>query len=187
MAHEFVVKDHRLEGVPFVESPNQSARPADAELELLIIHNISLPPGKFGTGCVEQLFCNLLDFKAHDYFAQLRDLRVSAHLFIDRKGAITQFVPFNKKAWHAGASCYQGRSECNDFSVGIEMEGTDHEEFMDPQYATLAAVTRALCSHYPKLDHECIVGHSDVAPDRKTDPGPHFDWRRYRALLNPQI
>jgi len=147
---------------------------------LLVIHNISLPPGEFGGDAVIQLFANSLDTKAHPYYAQLEGLKVSAHFFIRRNGEIIQFVPCSKRAWHAGASQWRGRERCNDFSVGIELEGTDAEVFTSKQYASLARLTRRLRRAYPIRE---IVGHSDIAPERKTDPGTNFDWPRYFAML----
>lgn len=179
----FVVTQHLLEGTRFVESPNQSERSADSTIDLLVIHNISLPPGEFGGPAIEELFCNQLDCSAHPYYEALESLQVSAHLLIDRRANITQFVPFNCKAWHAGQSQFQGRENCNEFSIGIELEGTDDTAFTDAQYGALIEVTLALMNAYPALTVDRIVGHSDIAPDRKTDPGPCFDWSRYRARL----
>lgn len=164
-------------------SPNFNERPPGALVDLLVIHNISLPPGQFGCGYVAALFTNSLDCALHPAFAELRDLQVSAHLLIERDGAVTQFVPFVARAWHAGVSYFQGRDNCNDFSVGIELEGTDLDPYECVQYATLAAVTRALQATYPGITAERIVGHCDIAPTRKTDPGPAFDWRLFRQLL----
>ncbi len=164
-------------------SPNQDERPPDTPIDLLVIHNISLPPGEFGGRWIEDLFLNRLDPNAHPYFAEIHHLRVSAHLLIDRTGRVTQFVPFERRAWHAGVSCYEGRERCNDFSIGIELEGCDDVAYEEAQYAALATVTRTLLRHYPDLRRERIVGHCDIAPGRKTDPGPAFDWIRYRACL----
>jgi len=158
-----------------VESPNRDARPPGTRLELLVIHNISLPPGRFGTGCVEQLFTNRLDASAHPYFAALAGLRVSAHFLIDRGGVLTQFVSCSERAWHAGQSQFEGRPACNDFSLGIELEGTDERPYTQKQYRTLARLARKLIAAFPL---RAVRGHSDVAPGRKTDPGPSFDWRR---------
>lgn len=177
------VRDHRLEDVRWVESPNQGERPPGAEPELLVIHNISLPPGEFGGGYVDALFQNTLDPDAHPYFSQIATLRVSAHLLIDREGGITQYVPFDRAAWHAGQSRFGGRERCNEFSIGIELEGCDDRPFTQAQYGTLARVTRTLMKEYPGLTTERIAGHSDIAPGRKTDPGPCFDWQHYRGLL----
>lgn len=180
---EFPPDEHWLAGASIIPSPNCSARPPGMGVELLVIHNISLPPGEFGTGCVDELFCNSLDTGAHPFFATLRGLRVSAHLLIDREGAVRQYVPFDQQAWHAGESCFQGREKCNEFSVGIELEGTDDSEFTRQQYDTLVAITALLLQRYPGLSEDRIVGHSDIAPGRKTDPGPHFDWSFYREQL----
>jgi N-acetyl-anhydromuramoyl-L-alanine amidase len=157
-------------------SPNQDARPADARIELLLIHNISLPPGEFDGGQIERLFTNRLDHNAHPYFAALRGLRVSAHFLIARDGSLTQFVGCGERAWHAGESVFEGRPRCNDFSIGIELEGTDALSYADPQYDTLGRLTRALFAAYPL---RAVRGHSDVSAPRKTDPGAAFDWRRF--------
>ena len=180
---ELLPGEHWLTGATVVPSPNCSARPANTEVDLLVIHNISLPPGEFGTGCVDELFCNSLDTGAHPFFATLRELQVSAHLLIDREGSVRQYVPFDQQAWHAGQSFFQGRERCNEFSIGIELEGTDDTEFTGHQYTSLVAVSALLLRRYPELTEDRIVGHSDIAPGRKTDPGPHFDWALYREQL----
>lgn len=167
-------------GVRRVPSPNFDARPADAGIDLLVIHNISLPPAQFGGRFIEDLFCNQLDCDAHPYFAQLRPLRVSAHFLIRRDGEAIQFVAVKDRAWHAGVSSHAGRERCNDFSIGIELEGTDFETFTPAQYRTLVALTRALQAAYPLAD---VAGHEHIAPGRKTDPGPFFNWACYRQLL----
>ena len=172
-----------IEGVRRCPSPNCDDRPTDVDIELLVIHGISLPPGKFGTPFVEALFCNRLDRNAHPYFAEIADARVSAHLFIQRSGALTQFVPFNRRAWHAGESVYCGRVQCNDFSVGIELEGADDVFYEDVQYTRLIEVASLLMATWPGISPQRIVGHCDIAPGRKTDPGPGFDWARVRAAL----
>ncbi len=169
-----------LQAARQVESPNRDARPSGARIDLLVIHNISLPPGCFGGHAVEELFSNRLDCGRHPAFAPLRGLRVSAHFLIRRRGELLQFVPCDLRAWHAGVSSWAGRSRCNDFSLGVELEGTDQRAYTRAQYRRLARLTRALQERYPIAD---IVGHSDIAPGRKTDPGPAFDWRAYRALL----
>lgn len=161
-------------------SPNRDERPPGSELELLVIHAISLPEGVYGGPDVERLFLNELDAAAAVGYESLRGLRVSAHVFIRRDGAIIQFVPFGERAWHAGVSQWEGRSRVNDFSVGIEMEGTDRTAFEDAQYESLLGVADALMQRYRRLVPERFCGHSDVAPGRKTDPGPGFDWRRFR-------
>ena len=169
-----------LGDVCFIPSPNCDERPAGCAINLLVIHNISLPPDEFGGNGVIELFTNRLDPKEHPYYQTLNDLRVSAHFFIRRDGEIIQFVPCEKRAWHAGASCWQGKTCCNDFSIGIELEGSDTTPFTDIQYAALIPLTRALQKTYPITG---IAGHSDIATGRKTDPGPCFDWERYRAAL----
>ncbi|MEK0427475.1 MAG: hypothetical protein RL001_2 [Pseudomonadota bacterium] len=157
-------------------SSNFDARPEDAQITLLVIHNISLPPGEFGGGYIEALFTNTLDCEAHPYFDQLRGLQVSSHFLIRRDGGAVQFVSTLDRAWHAGVSEFQGRQRCNDFSIGIELEGSDHEAFCDAQYTTLAFLTQALTRRHPLTD---VTGHQHIAPDRKTDPGPCFDWARF--------
>lgn len=169
-----------LSGVRRIASPNCDARPPGTAINMLVIHNISLPPGEFGGEAIAQLFTNILDTEAHSYYAQLRDLKVSAHFLVRRNGEIIQFVPCSKRAWHAGTSLWQGRSCCNDFSIGVELEGSDQVPFSDRQYAALARLTRLLQRTYPL---RAIVGHADIAPERKTDPGHCFDWPRYLAAL----
>jgi AmpD protein len=151
--------------------------------ELIVIHNISLPPRCYGGDEIERLFTNCLDWDAHPYFGEIRGMQVSSHLLIRRDGELLQFVSCDERAWHAGLSSFQGRDNCNDFSIGIELEGADDEAYADTQYTVLSAVTRALLAHYPGVSAQSIVGHSDIAPGRKTDPGPAFDWARYRQLL----
>jgi len=164
-------------------SPNFDERPEADAPELVVIHSISLPEGEFGTAHVEALFCNCLDVAAHRSFADIAPLEVSAHALIARDGTLTQFVPFTKRAWHAGASCFDGRERCNDFSIGIELEGCDWQPFEDCQYRCLAALLRVLMAAWPAIHRGRIVAHSDIAPGRKTDPGPHFDWRKLERLL----
>lgn len=166
-----------------VPSPNCDARPDARDISLLVIHGISLPPGRFGGDAIERLFTNTIDPQAHPYFAQIAALYVSAHLLIDRRGRITQFVPFTQRAWHAGVSSFEGRERCNDFSIGIELEGTDTRAYTQRQYARLAYCVRVIRAHYPRITPARIVGHSDIAPGRKTDPGPAFDWAQLWALL----
>lgn len=163
-------------------SPNHDARPVGAVPELIVVHGISLPPGEFGGPHIESLFCNRLDAGAHPYFAEIAGLEVSAHALIRRDGEIVQFVPFGRRAWHAGASQFEGRERCNDFSIGIELEGTDTLAYTTAQYTVLAGVIGALRQAYPTLAAAPIVGHSDIAPGRKTDPGPAFDWSRLDSL-----
>lgn len=169
-----------LAGGACLPSPNCDERPAGA-IELLVIHNISLPPGEFGGDGVQRLFTNTLDVDAHPYYQAVAGLKVSAHFFIRRDGQVIQFVSCLQRAWHAGASCWQGRSRCNDFSIGIEMEGSDFVPFTEAQYAALHELSGALRAAYPIRG---IAGHSDIAPQRKTDPGPFFDWMRYLAGLS---
>lgn len=170
-------------GARFVASPNCDARPAGSDISLLVIHNISLPPDRFGGPWIEDLFLNRLDPAAHPYFADIHRLRVSAHCLIRRDGELVQFVPFDQRAWHAGVSSFEGRERCNDFSIGIELEGSDHRPFTARQYQRLRTLARALLRTYPAITPARIVGHSDIAPGRKTDPGPHFDWARFRREL----
>ena len=172
-----------ISGARQVASPHCDARPAGTRIDLLVIHGISLPPGEFGGAWIEQLFLGTLPTDAHPYLDTLRGLRVSTHLLIRRDGELLQFVPFLKRAWHAGESVFQGRVTCNDFSIGIELEGCDDVPYTEAQYAVLTAVSRALMSAYTDIAPERIVGHSDVAPGRKTDPGPAFDWVHFRARL----
>lgn len=172
-----------LEGVRRVVSPNCDERPAASKPELIVIHSISLPAGEFGTPHVEALFCNCLDAGAHESFTDIAPLRVSAHALIRRDGELIQFVPFDKRAWHAGVSCYAGRACCNDFSIGIELEGCDWLPFEDVQYRRLARLVRLLVNRWPGISADALVGHSDIAPGRKTDPGPHFDWTKLKKLL----
>ncbi|MCP4408154.1 MAG: 1,6-anhydro-N-acetylmuramyl-L-alanine amidase AmpD [Gammaproteobacteria bacterium] len=173
----------RLNVARWRESPNCDERPTGMEPELIVIHNISLPPGEFGSGWIEALFFNRLDPEAHPYFAKIHQLRVSAHLLIHRDGTLTQFVPFHQRAWHAGESCYSGRQRCNDFSIGIELEGTDDQSYEPVQYHKLAGVIEALLLAYPGLCRNAIVGHEHIAPGRKTDPGAAFDWSLLRSVL----
>ena len=172
-----------LSGVAHCPSPNCNARPAGTVVSLLVIHNISLPPGEYGGGHVAELFTNQLDQDAHPYFATVAELQVSAHFLIERDGSLTQFVGTQQRAWHAGISSFEGVQNCNDFSVGIELEGCDDSPYRDAQYAVLAELTEQLLERYPALNRKRIVGHSDIAPGRKTDPGPSFDWSRYFKLL----
>ncbi|MEH6826149.1 MAG: 1,6-anhydro-N-acetylmuramyl-L-alanine amidase AmpD [Motiliproteus sp.] len=180
---DFTLSEHWFAHARCCLSPNQNARPEGCLPELLVIHNISLPPGQFGGGQVQALFQNSLDPEAHPYFAQISALAVSAHLLLERDGALTQFVGFDRRAWHAGVSCYQGREGCNDFSIGIELEGCDDVPYSDIQYQQLATLITRLLQGYPTLSRTRIVGHSDIAPGRKTDPGPAFDWLRLQRLL----
>lgn len=170
-----------LDTAQFIASPNCDERPADTEISLLVVHNISLPPNEFGGDGVIELFTNQINPQAHPYYQSLQELKVSAHFFIRRDGTTIQFVSCHNRAWHAGVSSWQGKDRCNDFSIGIELEGSDTTPFTDAQYTTLIALTQCLCDHYP-IEH--IAGHSDIASGRKTDPGPWFDWQRYTTGIN---
>jgi len=163
-----------------VDSPNQDERPAGSEISLLVVHSISLPPGEYGGDAIERLFTSRLDPAAHPYFREIAGLRVSSHFLIRRDGELLQFVPIERRAWHAGASSWRGRERCNDFSIGVELEGSDAGEFTDAQYLRLTALVQALKAALPLRD---IAAHSDVAPGRKTDPGPGFDWPRLLGEL----
>lgn len=169
-----------LRGARYIASPNCDDRPPAAEISLLVIHGISLPPGEFGGDGVLRLFTNTLDWARHPFYGTLRGLRVSAHFFVRRTGEIIQFVPCGRRAWHAGESSWRGRGQCNDFSIGVELEGVDTRPYTARQYARLVQLAATLRRRYPIAE---IVGHSDIAPGRKTDPGPAFDWGRLRALL----
>jgi AmpD protein len=176
-----------LNGARQVLSPHCDARPAGTVPELLVVHGISLPPGEFGGPWIDRLFTGTLPPEAHPYFREIAAGRVSAHALVRRDGAIVQYVPFGERAWHAGTSQYRGRSACNDFSVGVELEGTDDTPYSESQYQQLAALAAALLASYASLSAEAIVGHSDIAPGRKTDPGAAFDWPLFRALLREHL
>jgi len=176
-----------LAGVRQVLSPNFDARPAGAVPELLVVHGISLPPGEFGGPWIDRLFTGKLPADVHPYFKEIEGLVASAHALIRRDGQIVQYVPFGERAWHAGKSEYQGRSACNDFSIGIELEGADGTPYSEAQYQALAALTAALFAAYPSLSSQAIAGHSDIAPGRKSDPWPTFDWPRFRTLLKERL
>ena len=178
----FVVEHGQLIGARQVPSPNYNQRPQGTEIQLLVIHNISLPPSQFGGGYIEQFFQNQLDWSVHPYFQTIEGMQVSAHVLILRTGEVLQFVNFNDRAWHAGRSSYLGKAECNDYSIGIELEGSDDQPFSELQYQALSQVTHALRQAYPKIASH-IAGHSDIAPQRKTDPGPYFQWQKFRDLL----
>jgi len=164
-------------------TPNCDERPDGDDISLIVIHGISLPPGEYGGGWIDDLFSNRLDPNAHPYFAGIAHLRVSSHLLIRRDGEVVQYVPFRKRAWHAGESCYQGRNCCNDYSIGIELEGQDDEPYTTEQYDQLAGIIQALMRTFPGVTIDRISGHSDIAPGRKTDPGAAFDWRALNARL----
>lgn len=178
----FQVENGQLIGARQVPSPNYNQRPEHSEIQLIVIHNISLPPSQFGGGYIEQFFQNQLDWSLHPYFQTIQGMQVSAHLLILRTGEVLQFVNFKDRAWHAGRSSYLGKVECNDYSIGIELEGSDDTDFEDIQYQILADVVASLQKAYPKTDQH-LAGHSDIAPGRKTDPGPHFQWQYFREAL----
>lgn len=172
-----------MRGARQVASPNYDARPPGVDADLIVVHGISLPPGEFGGPWIERLFTNTLPLHVHPYFAEIGMLRVSSHLLVARDGGLTQFVRFTDRAWHAGQSSYNGREACNDFSIGVELEGADTLDYEAAQYTTLAEVVAALCDAYPRLSADRVVGHSDISPGRKTDPGPAFDWVRARSCI----
>lgn len=179
---QFQVIDGCLQGARQIPSPNFNQRPENTPIQLVVIHNISLPPSQFGGGYIEQFFQNQLDWKQHPYFKTIEGMQVSTHLLILRTGEVLQFVNFKDRAWHAGRSSYLGYPECNDYSIGIELEGSDDTDFEAIQYAVLVEVVKTLQQAYPKIGSH-IAGHSDIAPKRKTDPGPHFQWAEFREKL----
>lgn len=178
------VQEGWLTAARHVPSPNCDARPPGCAIDLLVIHGISLPPGEYGGGWIDALFTNTLDPDAHPYFRDVCERQVSAHLLIGRDGSLTQYVPLHLRAWHAGPSSFRGRERCNDFSLGIELEGCDDQPYEAAQYGRLAALVRLLQAQYPGITRERIVGHCDIAPGRKTDPGQAFDWQRLYTLLD---
>jgi AmpD protein len=173
------IKNHRLQDINFLESPNFNDRPVDEDISLLVIHSISLPPKKYNTDHIERFFLNELDFSSHNFYKNIAGMKVSAHVLIKRNGEVIQFVPFDKRAWHAGVSSYKGKNDCNNFSIGIELEGSDDDIFEDIQYEKLSVITSLLITEYDLITKDNIKGHSDIAPERKTDPGVLFDWDRY--------
>jgi len=179
---QLYILNHWLNVAERVVSPNYNDRPVN-RIDMLVVHNISLPPGEFGGPYISQLFTNQLDPSQHPYFEQISGLEVSAHLLIRRDGSMIQYVPFDKRAWHAGQSCFSGDENCNDFAIGIELEGADDVLYEPVQYQRLAEVSKALMETYRKLTPKRIAGHSDIAPGRKTDPGEAFDWSHFRSLL----
>lgn len=181
---KFDIVDGWLQPVIHKPSPNCDARPAGCDIDLLVVHGISLPPGEYGGPWIDALFCNCLDPDAHPYFREIDGIKVSSHVLIRRDGEVIQYVPFDQRAWHAGASCYDGRVRCNDFSIGIELEGCDDQPYDKIQYRVLAAIARAIMAAYPSITPARIAGHSDIAPGRKTDPGPCFDWNQLHLLLS---
>ncbi|WP_081216396.1 1,6-anhydro-N-acetylmuramyl-L-alanine amidase AmpD [Pseudoalteromonas luteoviolacea] len=168
-------------------SPHYDERPVNCDIDLLVIHNISLPAGHFGTSFVDDLFMGSINCHAHESFASLEGVRVSAHCFIRRDGSVNQYVPFSKRAWHAGGSSFDGRQRCNDFSIGIELEGTDSIPYTQAQYEALVKVSQSIMTQFPKITPQRIVGHCDIAPTRKTDPGEAFDWQYYLNLLQREL
>lgn len=172
-----------VEGVTFIESPNFDCREGSSLPELIVVHGISLPPNQFGGPAITQLFTNQLDPQEDPYFATIQHLKVSAHVLIRRDGELIQYVPFHQRAWHAGQSEFQGKSRCNDFSIGIELEGTDTTCYTARQYESLAGLIKGLWQAYPSLQSHHVVGHNDIAPGRKTDPGPYFMWASLNRLL----
>jgi len=175
-----------IEGARYRPSPNYDERPESTDIDLLVVHGISLPPGQFGGDWIDDLFSNRLDPNADPYFPGIHQLRVSSHLLIRRDGELVQYVPLNKRAWHAGVSSFCGRERCNDYSIGIELEGTDELPYEEVQYRRLAEVVELLMNNYPEITRERIVGHCDIAPGRKTDPGPAFSWEHLAELLDQQ-
>ena len=173
------IQDHIVSNASYMPSPNHDLRPEEADISLIVIHCISLPSGVYEGNQIEDFFLNKVDISQHEYFNSIKDLKVSSHLLIKRDGGIIQFVPFNKRAWHAGISSFDGVEDCNNFSIGIELEGTEDSEFTDQQYNSLMEITKLLLLNYPNLSKEKIVGHSEIAPNRKTDPGKLFNWKRY--------
>ena len=173
------IKDHKIEDIAFLESPNFNDRPDPNNISLIVIHSISLPSKNYNNDHVESFFLNNLDISKNESFKEISDLKVSSHLYIKRSGQIIQFVPFNKRAWHAGISNYEGKENCNDFSIGIELEGCDSDIYEEEQYKSLIQVTKALIEEYDLICKERITGHSDIAPVRKTDPGKYFEWNKY--------
>lgn len=172
-----------LDPVTQRQSPHHDERPPGTIIDMVVVHGISLPPGQFGTEAVEAFFCGHLDVSQHPFFEEIAPLRVSSHLFIKRTGEIVQFVPFSQRAWHAGESHFGGRARCNDFSIGIELEGTDTIPYEPQQYAQLGQVIRLLMQTYPAITPDRVVGHVDIAPGRKTDPGPSFNWEQLKGIL----
>ena len=173
------IKNHRLQDINFLESPNFNDRPVDEDISLLVIHSISLPPKKYNTDHIERFFLNELDFSSHNFYKNIDGMKVSAHVLIKRNGEVIQFVPFNKRAWHAGVSSYKGKNDCNNFSIGIELEGSEDDIFEDIQYEQLSLITSLLITEYDLITKDNIKRHSDIAPERKTDPGVMFDWDKY--------
>ncbi len=180
---DFLIKDGWLKDVTHCLSPNFTERVDQDDIDLLVVHSISLPPGEYGNGFIDDLFCNRLDSDAHPYFKELEGLEVSAHALVRRDGTVTQYVSLLDKAWHAGQSSFEGREACNDFSIGIELEGLEGSTFEEAQYQTLVRLTQTLMNAFPRINTSRIVAHSDIAPGRKNDPGGGFDWDNFFKLL----
>lgn len=178
-----LIEDHLLKSAKQIQSPNYSERLNEDDINLIVIHSISLPPGKYNNSYIEEFFCNKLSVNENKYFESISDLKVSSHILIKRDGKIIQFVPFNKKAWHAGESVFKGRLNCNEFSIGIELEGCEEDDFTQNQYKNLVNICLTLFKYYPEITRQNIVGHSEIAPGRKTDPGKNFNWEYLRENL----
>tara|TARA_B100001939_G_scaffold20086_1_gene16513 strand:+ start:664 stop:1203 length:540 start_codon:yes stop_codon:yes gene_type:complete len=177
------IENHLIKNIKYIRSPNFNERSQNSSIKLIVIHAISLPPKEYGGDYVENFFLNKLKISDHEYFKEIKDLKVSSHLYIKRDGEIIQFVPFDKRAWHAGESSFNGEFDCNDFSIGIELEGSDCDNFTSHQYQVLIDVTKLLMNEYPDVKKNSIKGHSDIAPGRKTDPGDGFEWTRYLSKI----
>tara|TARA_B100000524_G_scaffold187805_1_gene97295 strand:+ start:7 stop:546 length:540 start_codon:yes stop_codon:yes gene_type:complete len=177
------IENHIFKNIKFLNSPNFNNRPEKSDISLIVIHSISLPPEVYGNTYVEDFFMNKLNISDHDYFNEIKDIRVSPHIYIKRTGETIQFVPLNMRAWHAGESCYKGIDDCNNYSIGIELEGTDNDHFSNQQYLSLIQISKLIIKNYPKINKNTIVGHSDISPGRKTDPGNDFEWNRYLDAL----
>lgn len=178
-----LIEDHLLKSAKQIQSPNYSERLNEDDINLIVIHSISLPPGKYNNSYIEEFFCNKLSVNENKYFESISDLKVSSHILIKRDGKIIQFVPFNKKAWHAGESVFKGRLNCNEFSIGIELEGCEEDDFTQNQYKNLVNICLTLFKYYPEITKQNVVGHSEIAPGRKTDPGKNFNWEYLRENL----
>ena len=177
------IENHILQNIKFLQSPNFNERPKNSIISLIVIHSISLPPNVYGNEYVEDFFMNKLKISDHDYFDEIKDLKVSSHLYIKRTGEIIQFVPFNMRAWHAGDSSYKGVRDCNNYSIGIELEGADRDNFSNNQYEKLIQISKQIIKNYPEINKDKIVGHSEISPGRKTDPGDKFEWNKYLNAL----
>lgn len=177
------IENHLIKNIKYIRSPNFNERSQNSSIKLIVIHAISLPPKEYGGDYVENFFLNKLKISDHEYFKEIKDLKVSSHLYIKRDGEIIQFVPFDKRAWHAGESSFNDEFDCNDFSIGIELEGSDCDNFTSHQYQVLIDVTKLLMNEYPDVKKNSIKGHSDIAPGRKTDPGDGFEWTRYLSKI----